>query len=87
MWCRLGPLCNGIPCVGVIHRFLEHIKRMITKFACLDIGKASKHELQAQSVFAAVLAPTVKCGVSWDPHVTAFYVLVFFIGSWSMQKE
>jgi hypothetical protein len=47
MWYKLGPLCNGISCVSVFHRFLEHTKRMITKFSCLDIGKASKHELQA----------------------------------------
>ncbi len=34
-----------------------------------------------------VLAPTIKCGASWDPYVMAVIVLVFFIGSLSIQKR
>jgi hypothetical protein len=34
-----------------------------------------------------VVAPTIKCGTSWDPYVMAFHVSVFFIGSLSIQRE
>ncbi len=34
-----------------------------------------------------VSATTIKCGVSWDPYLMTFHVLVFFIDCWSIQKE
>ena len=57
-WCKLGSLCNGIECVNFFHRFLEHTKRMITKYSCLDIGNASKRELQATSLCRQTWLPT-----------------------------
>ena len=86
-WCKLGSLCNGIVCVNFFHRFLEHTKRMITKYSCLDIGNASKRELQATSLCRlSWLPPFNVTGVSWDPYVMALYVSIFFIGSSSIQK-
>ena len=58
---------------------------MITKFSCLDIGKASTHELRVPSFHGLPVNHQMWCKLG--PLCNGIQCVDVFIGAWSIQKE